>query len=221
MHKLLIVGAGFGGNGVITGLTQAAQKMGDGSSMPTALFPEDLEVTMLDRKTSFSISAAWQFAWSSRLKSPTLEWPITDLKANHFENVKFISGEDEASVETLLVEENRVLLRNGKSIEYDTLVISAGVVSDPTGIPGLVSGDGPVDYSNQALDICNGKHIPLIQQGIDQVMEDAKTSPKTILVCVTRMPYKVSFEARNVVPKSKMPHPAHFRRRSVHRCRLK
>jgi NADH dehydrogenase FAD-containing subunit len=205
VHKLLVIGAGFGGNGVITGLSEAALKYEDedtssGACLPwncferqpskKSLFPGDLEITMLDCKTKFSVGGAWQFVWSSRLTSPQIEWPLTDLRANDFGNVQLLTGPDDATVEKLLTTEKRVVLANGKSLKYDTLVLSPGVVSDPSGVPGLVP-EKVSDPTKQALDICNIKHIPLIQQGIDKVMHEAKGSPKTILVCVTRMPYKV------------------------------
>lgn len=193
-HKLLIIGAGFGGNGVIRGLIEAEKNFNDeaGVSSPKSLFSGSLEVTILERKTTLSIGATWQFVWSSRLVSQAIEWPISDLQANHFDNVHLITGTEDATVEKILTNEKQVVLVNGKSIEYDTLVLSPGVVSDPSIVPGLVPDN--CDYSDptkQALDVCNIQHVSLIQKGIDRIMEEAKTSSKTILVCVSRMPYKV------------------------------
>ncbi len=194
VHKLLIIGAGFGGNGVIRGLIEAEKNFNDeaGVSSPKSLFAGELEITMLDRKTSFSIGATWQFIWSSRLSSQPIEWPISDLQANNFDNVNLIAGTEDATVETILTNEKQVILTNGTSIEYDTLVLSPGVISDPSVLPGLVPDN--CDYSDptkQALDVCSIQHVPLIQKGIDQIMQEAQSSSKTILVCVTRMPYKV------------------------------
>jgi NADH dehydrogenase FAD-containing subunit len=196
VHKVLIIGAGFGGNGVIHGLIEAEKNFQDeaGVSSPTSLFAGELEITLLDRKTMLSIGGTWQFMWSSRLSAEQkIEWPLADLQANHFDNVQLISGNDDATVETLDIPEKRVLLSNGKTIEFDTLVLSPGVISDPSGLPGLVPAN--CDYSDptkQALDVCNIQHVSLIHRGIDQVLEQAKTSTQTILICVTKVPYKVS-----------------------------
>lgn len=216
VHKLLVIGAGFGGNGVITGLSEASQKYDEAEKNSAAclpwscfqrkasgksLFPGDLEITMLDRKTNFSIGGTWQFVWSSRLIAPIIEWPFAYLHASDFDNVQLLTGPDNATVEKLLPKEKRVILTNGKSLQYDTLVLSPGVISDPSEVPGLVP-EKATAPTKQALDICNLKHVPLIQQGIDQVMLEAKKSPKTILVCVTRMPYKcppVPFEVASIL----------------------
>jgi NADH dehydrogenase FAD-containing subunit len=193
VHKLLIVGAGFGGNGVIQGLLQASQTtQGEEETIPTAIFPGDLEITMLDRKTALSIGGTWQFVWSSRLVAPTIEWPLVDLQANYFDNVNLITGPADATVEGISTEEKKVTLTNGKVLEYDTLVLAPGVMSDPSGVPGLPTQDASI---MTALDVCDFKHVPLIQKGIDQIMKEAKTQEKTILVCVTRMPYKVRLSA--------------------------
>jgi NADH dehydrogenase FAD-containing subunit len=189
-HKLLIVGAGFGGNGVIHGLVQAYQKeSGEGSPPPKALFPGDLEITMLDRNTSFSIGGTWQFIWSSRLTSSTIQWPLVDLQANHFDNSKLITGPAEATVKEISTDQKKVTLTNGNVLDYDTLVLAPGVISDPTLVPGLPTENASI---KTALDFCFFFHVPLIKEAIDQTMKEAKTQKKTILVCVTRMPYKVS-----------------------------
>jgi NADH dehydrogenase FAD-containing subunit len=197
VHKLLIVGAGFGGNGVIHGLVQASQnESGETSHLPKGLFPGDLEITMLDRDTTFSIGGTWQFVWSSRLTSPTVEWPLSDLQANHFDNVTLITGPEEATVEDVSTDQKMIRLTNGKVLEYDTLVLAPGVISDPSRVPGLPTDNASLET---ALNFCDFNHVPLIQQGIDQTMNEANDQEKTILVCVTRMPYKVGNSNRRTI----------------------
>ena len=191
-HHVIIIGAGFGGNGVIKSLLNG----NDGNKIP-----DNMDVTLIDRKTTFSISATWQFIWSSRIKVgggdddgdvvKIPEWDMSNLKANNTATgIKFIKGENDATVVNINTSNKQITLSNANNITYDTLVLSPGVISDSSLVKGLAD--------SNALDICSATNVPKIKSSIDNLMEEAASctgtaaTPKTVLMCVTKMPYKVS-----------------------------
>jgi NADH dehydrogenase FAD-containing subunit len=143
--------------------------------------PEGLSVTLLDRQRKLSIGATWQFVWSNR-RNEVAEYDLSTLQAKSHGTL-LLTGEQEATVETTDTAQKKLTLANGKSIGYDTLVLSPGVVSKPALVEGLAE--------SGALDICNRQHVPLIKNRLDTILRDASHTPKTIMVCVTRLPYKV------------------------------
>ena len=194
-HDVVIIGAGFGGNGVLKGLLKDDD---NGGTNNHKLVRDDIHVTLIDKNTTFSIGACWQYIWSSRIEetdtdtaSAAAEWNMNDMIANRTDNVTFITGDDTTTtvVERIDTMHQQVVLNDSSGIPYDTLVIAPGVISDPTSIKGLT------DASNNgtALDICNIQHVSKMKCRINELMEAAKNSgtPKTILMCVTAMPYKV------------------------------
>ncbi|KAL7558296.1 hypothetical protein ACA910_020381 [Epithemia clementina (nom. ined.)] len=235
---------------------------------------------MLDRKMDLSIGASWQFVWSNRLLVSTKQqppnanannekanetnhvavvvptWPLNQLKAaTQYQNVKVLTGESDATVQSLdLVSQQVILVRHApphsphphpgdenNTMAYDTLVLAPGVVSDASAVPGLAE-------SSAALDVCNIQHVPLLQSRLHQLWSQAaaeaaeagdmaagmaaattqredvkeelgdhhhlhsttrRTNPKTILMCVTKMPYKcppVPFEVVSILDDLRREH---------------
>ena len=196
-HDVVIIGAGFGGNGVLKGLL----KDDNGEGGNRKLVRDDIHVTIIDRKTKFSIGACWQYIWSSRMEetddsaASSAEWSMNDMIANRTDNVTFITGDDDATtVERIDTMHQQVVLNDSSGIPYDTLIISPGVISDTTSIKGLTDAAN----NGSALDICNIQHVSKMKSCINELMEAAKNcggTPKTILMCVTAMPYKVRLKS--------------------------
>ena len=184
-HELVVVGAGFGGNGVITRLIEKSAC--DDTN-------NHLNITIIDQKTKFSIGATYQFTWSSRSASDEdieadeqpHQWNMKDLKAANVGTLLI-----DTTVVDINLQSQCIQLQDGKSLHYDTLVLSPGVVSDPTLCKGLSQSN-----NSAALDICNIQHVLDIKKGLNELMdnvikEETDNVTKTILICVTKMPYKV------------------------------
>ena len=109
---IVIVGAGFGGQGVCHGLGQ----------------PE-ASVTVIDPRDCISVAASWHYQLADRGAAAVLPLSITTagkigtLRAN--------------TVTQLDVNARSVTLDDGSSLTYSHLVLATGVLSDPSSIPGL------------------------------------------------------------------------------------
>uniref|UniRef100_A0A7S2N4A5 FAD/NAD(P)-binding domain-containing protein n=1 Tax=Helicotheca tamesis TaxID=374047 RepID=A0A7S2N4A5_9STRA len=173
-HQVVIVGASFGGNGVIKGLLDEH----DGESLPPTL-----HVTMLDEKEDFAISATNQFVWSNRLSSTDNQvpsWPLSKLIAQKVAH-SFRTGEA-GTVMELDWEGKQLKMKDGSSVKWDTLVLSPGVVSDPSSIPGL--------EESSAIDVAAKKDVESMKKEV-KVLSNGPWVPKRVaLIAVTRMPYK-------------------------------
>ena len=114
---ILIVGAGFGGLGCIHTLGQ---------------LETPARVTIVDKKDTFTIGGTWQFVWTGRLSQDKTRWPLSSAALPPMASLML-----NTSVSKLDLAAQKAILANGTPIAYDQLVLSPGVVSDGSRIPGL------------------------------------------------------------------------------------
>jgi len=103
-HRVLIVGAGFGGLGVAHGLVGA-----------------DVEITIVDQRNHHLFQPLLYQVGTASLATSEIAWPIRHLMRNRKEVTTLlgaVTGVDTGS--------RRVLLEDGGSATYDTLVLATG-----------------------------------------------------------------------------------------------
>ena len=120
MTRVVIIGAGFGGLG-------AAKTFADAQLAGVE------SVVVLDKKSQFTIGGSWQYAWSGRVRKEDTTWPLADAAPQ-------LPGIDlrlNVEVAALDLERKTVRLADGSEVAYDRLILSPGVVGDPSGVPGM------------------------------------------------------------------------------------
>eukprot|EP00978_Attheya_sp_CCMP212_P012649 scaffold31649_cov53-Attheya_sp.AAC.4 len=182
-HRVVIVGASFGGNGCFHGLL-------DDAGVP----PDDLQITILDRKEHISIGGAFQFVWSDRVPKENISWPMTQLKQHSLSGIDFRCGEEGIVHAVDMASKGLRVGKNNALLKYDSLVLAPGVVSDPSSIPGL--------SFDSAIDVCAFDQVDRMQSEMRSLMAGAiaKAGQKpqngstqqqqTAMMVVTHMPYK-------------------------------
>lgn len=116
MRRILVVGAGWGGQGACAALA--------GEDLP-----DDVEVVCVDSRDSLGVGATWQFELDGRAAAVAL--PLADTVAAPYLRRGEVVGVDFAA--------KTAALADGSSLAYDVLVLACGAVSDPTPIPGLAT----------------------------------------------------------------------------------
>ena len=162
---IVIIGAGFGGIGCLNGLAE-------GLSSKTF-------VTLLDARDALYIGATLQYIWTDRLDTVKM-WSLKDL--NVHENVNIQVG-DEGAVLSLDLHGKTILLKDGNVLSYDVLVLSPGIVADPSMISGLKDAE--------VIDVCAVEQVYQMKDELRTLVESAKKSSKVVVCAITRLPYKV------------------------------
>ena len=180
--QVVLVGTGFGGVGMLHKLFETQK--GDEQEQHEHGKELPFDLTVIDGKTHLTIGASWQYVWTDRLKEVPM-WPLQSLK--YLDKVqKAVIGEGDASaVESLSLGDKSITMEDGSIIKYDTLVLSPGVVSDATKIEGLAEAAAVAI----AIDICDLKSVTAMKDRVQKL--SSCQEPQTVLVCVTKMPYKV------------------------------
>jgi len=112
-NKVVIVGAGFGGQGVCHRLLGNA------------------DITVIDANESISIGATWQYELNERAERITIPLARTiAARANRLLVNTSVTNLDAAA--------RTLTLADGSTEQYDYLVLAPGAVSDPSAVPGLV-----------------------------------------------------------------------------------
>ena len=112
--RIVIIGAGWGGQGVCKALAAAS-------------LPADTSITCIDAADHLSIGATWQFELEGRAAPVSL--PLADSCAAPYLK--------RAAASTIDYEAKTVALEGGEVVGYDRLVLACGAVSDPSSVPGL------------------------------------------------------------------------------------
>ena len=174
--QVVLVGVGFGGAGLLHELYDK-HHLPDEKELP-------FDVTVVDRNSHWSIGASWQYVWTDRILDVPL-WPLQSLKVldrNVVQNSRVGQG-NASNVEAISVKDKNLTFKDGSVLKYDTLVLSPGVISDASLIEGLAQ--------SNAIDICNLQDVSVMKERVHQLCVAASTAPQTVMVCVTKMPYKV------------------------------
>jgi sulfide:quinone oxidoreductase len=117
MKKLLILGAGTGG-------TIMANRM------RTALLSSEWEISIVDQDDTHYYQPGFLFLPFGTYKMKDVHKPRTRFIPK---GVAFIKGK----LEQIIPEENKVLLMDGRSLEYDLLIIATGTRIVPEETPGM------------------------------------------------------------------------------------
>lgn len=120
MSRVVIIGAGWAGQGVCEALAGA---------------PETASIVCIDKGVVLEIGATWQFELEGRGTSVSV--PLADSVAAPYLRRGDVTSVDYAG--------KKVALADGGVVEYDYLVLACGAVSDASSIPGL--GEHAVDLS--------------------------------------------------------------------------
>lgn len=158
---VLIIGAGFGG------LSTAKQLIQNGAS-------EKYHILMVDSKDYFTIGGMWQFVWNSRLNMEEVKWPLK--KAN-------LPGVDlsmNCTVDQWVPDEKKVILQDGKAVQYHSVVLACGAIGDPTSIPGI----------ENHVNICSESHVARQKKEMIELVEKAKTGNVVFCLSISVNPYK-------------------------------
>lgn len=158
---VLIVGAGFGGLGC------ARQLVKNGAT-------KDFNVILVEQKDFFSIGGTWQFVWNSRLEMEDTQWP---LKKANLPGVDLRLG---MTMSKWLPKEKKAVFADETEIAYDHIVMSCGVIPDPTDVPGI----------EKTVDICTMNHVERQKKEIEDLVEKAKTEKVTFCLAISVNPYK-------------------------------
>lgn len=161
---LVIVGASFGGFGVVWQLRENEAI-------------DAYEVVVLSSQDQFSIGGTWQFAWNNRLPLDRL---IHSLHDANWDGVKKVLLKK--SVSSWNIDQKQLILDDQSCLTYDKLVLAVGVEYDAEVFPGLSS------YPN----ICSLQHVERMQEELQLLIQRAKESKEilTFVMVISRVPYK-------------------------------
>jgi len=171
--RVVLVGTGFGGVGLLHNLYNETKKNGEQDELP-------FDVTVMDRKTHMSIGASWQYVWTGRLAEAP-QWPLQSLRYLTFADSARVGQGAASTVTSLSPHDQSLTLGDGTVLKYDTLVLAPGVVNDASPIDGLLA--------SNAIDICDFNSVATMKERVQTLA--ASKEPQTVLVCVTKIPYKV------------------------------
>ena len=164
MTRVVIIGAGFGGLGAAK--TFADAKLAGVDS-----------VVVLDKKDKFTIGGSWQYAWSGRVREEDTIWPLADAAPQ-------LPGIDlrlNVEVAALDLERKTVRLADGSEVPYDRLILSPGVVGDPSGVPGMAD----------RVDMYSHPDVARQESDLADIIARAKSGESsTLCVSIGACPYK-------------------------------
>lgn len=180
-HKVVVVGASFGGQGFVHGLLL---EDGQISQMTSTLAKEHVSVQLLDCRDSMYISGALQYVWTNRMAKNKLVHPMSKTICDSLPGVTFRKGKKKGAVSSINIENKSITLEDGNDLNYDTLVLSPGVISDPKPIPGL--------KESGAIDVCVWEDVDRFKAEIKSIISLAAlaSKPINVVMSVTKMPYK-------------------------------
>lgn len=169
MSRVVIVGAGFGGLGCAW--TFANQVSKDAVA----------KVTVVDSKDWFTIGGTWAYAWCDRVPVMDTKWNLHDAKPQ-LPGVEMKLNTTVMSIDT---EKKTVTLSDAPNdpTPYDYLVLSPGVVGDPSGISGL----------DQCVDMYSHQHVERQKTDLARIVTNAKAdnaTRQTLAVVIAATPYK-------------------------------
>lgn len=174
-RRVIIVGAGWGGQGVCAGL--AASDL-----------PADVEIACVDDAGTLAIGATWQYELDGRAEAVAL--PLEDTAAGPYLR--------ETRVDAIDFEAKTVALADSTSLGYDFLVLACGAVSDPREIEGLEScvdltAPGFSEPIRTFLDALTPSEDGAAEaEGAEADAEAAASPParETVLISICKCPYK-------------------------------
>ena len=103
-HHVVVVGAGFGGLDVVNCLSSA-----------------DVNITIIDRRNYHLFQPLLYQVAGASLSTTEIAWPIRHLFRNR-QNVQTLMAE----VQGVDVDARQIILDNGSTVGYDTLVLATG-----------------------------------------------------------------------------------------------
>ena len=163
-QNVIVIGAGFGGLGCAKTFADAKDSSG-------------VAVTVIDAKSWFTIGGTWQYAWAGRVDTSSTTWDLSKCGAQ-FPGVSMLLDTDVASLD---LEGKKVVLGDGTALEYDHLVLSPGVVGDPSSVPGM----------DATLDMYSHDSIERQRADVQDIIADARAGEtQTLLVAIGAVPYK-------------------------------
>ena len=162
--NVIVIGAGFGGLGCAKTFADAKDSSG-------------VAVTVIDAKSWFTIGGTWQYAWAGRVDTSSTTWDLSKCGAQ-FPGVSMLLDTDVASLD---LEGKKVVLGDGSALEYDNLVLSPGVVGDPSSVPGM----------DATLDMYSHDSIERQRADVQDIIANARAGEtQTLLVAIGAVPYK-------------------------------
>ena len=162
--NVIVIGAGFGGLGCAKTFADAKDSSG-------------VAVTVIDAKSWFTIGGTWQYAWAGRVDTSSTTWDLSKCGAQ-FPGVSMLLDTDVASLD---LEGKKVVLGDGSALEYDHLVLSPGVVGDPSSVPGM----------DATLDMYSHDSIERQRADVQDIIANARAGEtQTLLVAIGAVPYK-------------------------------
>ena len=162
--NVIVIGAGFGGLGCAKTFADAKDSSG-------------VAVTVIDAKSWFTIGGTWQYAWAGRVDTSSTTWDLSKCGAQ-FPGVSMLLDTDVASLD---LEGKKVVLGDGTALEYDHLVLSPGVVGDPSSVPGM----------DATLDMYSHDSIERQRADVQDIIANARAGEtQTLLVAIGAVPYK-------------------------------
>lgn len=161
--NIIIIGAGFGGLGCAKAFADAKDS--------------GVDVTVVDAKSYFTIGGTWQYAWAGRVDTEKTTWDLSKCGAQ-FPGVSMLLDTDVASLD---MEGKKVVLGDGTALGYDHLVLSPGVVGDPSSVPGMAD----------TLDMYSHDSIERQRSDVHDIVAKARAGEtQTLLVAIGAVPYK-------------------------------
>jgi len=177
-HKVVVVGASFGGQGFVHGLLLPE----DGEVSHTAS-EQHFSVNLLDCRESFYLGAALQYVWTNRVSNKDeVSYAMSKMRSNTLPGVEFRKG-DKGTVNAINVENKSVTLKDGSVLDYDSLILAPGVIPNPQIVPGLAE--------SGAIDVCAWDQVDRFNSEIKALISLASVSSKPIhvVMSITRTPY--------------------------------
>ncbi len=143
MKQIVILGAGFGGITTALKLSSQIKKI-------------EVEITIIDEQdyhlfttNLYEVATAEEELTSITQLKKTITLPITEILHSH--PVRFVKGR----FKLIDPEKKQVNLEDGKSFNYDYLVVAAGSITDYFNIPGAEANSIPLKTLKDALKIRN------------------------------------------------------------------
>ena len=113
MKKLVLLGAGYGNMSILQGTLKK--------------IPSDVEITLIDRTPFHSIKTEFYAIAAGTVSDTDVRVPIPEHP-----QLNFVEG----SVDRIDLDNNRVLLEDGREVEYNELVIGLGCEDNYHNVPG-------------------------------------------------------------------------------------
>lgn len=130
-HRVLVIGAGFGGVAVARGLRDAP-----------------VQVTLVDANNFHTFQPLLYQVATAGLDTGDVAHPVRNIfPGRRRSNVKVVVG----VVTTIDTSARSVVLHDGRSLAYDTLVLAAGAVTTDFGVPGVEEHAFPLKTMDDAV----------------------------------------------------------------------